>query len=72
MPPVTSELFWHCDNFATCGTPDVNNVTGTPPGWAQLGIDYADAQGAKHHWNIVLCNVDTPKFVTAFPSVQFP
>jgi hypothetical protein len=72
MPPVTQLLDFSCDNFATCGTPPVNNATGIPPGWAKLGIDYTDPGGGSHHWNIVLCSVDTPKFVQAFPSVAFP
>jgi hypothetical protein len=69
--PVNQTLDYHCDNFATCGTPDAAGVTGLQPGWAQLQIQYADGGGTVHNYNIVLCPVDTPKFVNAFPSVQF-
>lgn len=72
MPPVTEALDWHCDNFATCGTPDAINQTGQPNGWARLVIDYVDPGGGQHHWNICLCPPDSVKFPPTYPSVQFP
>lgn len=69
---VTGDVSFHCDNFATCGTPDVLHATGQPNGWARLQVQYVDAQGNAHSWNITLCPPDAVKFPPTYPSVAFP
>jgi hypothetical protein len=58
MPVTAGKLTWSCDNFATCGTPDVVS-DGLPPGWSDNQFN-----GTR----TILCQVDTPQLITAFPS----
>ena len=58
MGVQAGKLTWSCDNFATCGTPPVTS-DGLPPGWSDNMI-----QGQR----TILCQVDTPQILTAFPS----
>lgn len=70
--PVTSSFTYSCNNKSVCGTPDAVGVQGLPPGWAQQQTQYVDPQGNVHNWNIVLCNVDTPKYPQTYPGISFP
>lgn len=76
MPQIAAFVA-HCDNFETCGTPDVTQVSSSlPPGWANITASVLAPQGSPLEQtftqSMLLCNVDVQKMAVLLSTAFAP
>jgi hypothetical protein len=75
MPQIPA-FVWHCDNFETCGTPDViQSSSALPNGWANVTAAVTNSPGAlppQYSLSMLLCNVDVQKMAVLLSTAFSP